>query len=231
MTRNCTKVNAFDEFFDEPRTRMVVPEVEPVDTTDPTSLFFPQPRMEVPPPPPRFSFFERPIYNKIPSKEMTLADAYNYIISDVAKSATESLRAISSKEEAQAFKAKNFDYVTPAGIFTERRKDALVTASGLLVIDIDKLPDSDAVEDTFLLLLGVPRLETQLLFRSPSGLGLKWIIQIVNNEGHDHEYYFRAVTNYLATFGVEVDQSGKDVCRGCYLPHDARAYLNPKCAM
>ena len=38
----------------------------------------------------------------------------------------------------------------------------------------------------------------------------------------------RSVSAYIAqTYGVPVDQSGKDVCRACFLPHDPQAYLNP----
>ena len=70
--------------------------------------------------------------------------------------------------------------------------------------------------------------ETELLFRSPSGNGIKWIIPVVNNNGHDHEYYFRAVSNYLKSFGITVDKSGKDVSRACFLPHDPNAFINPK---
>ena len=69
---------------------------------------------------------------------------------------------------------------------------------------------------------------TELLFRSPSGDGLKWIIRI-NTAEVSHAEYFNAVANYLRlTYGLEADKSGKDVSRACFLPYDPEAYINPK---
>ncbi len=68
----------------------------------------------------------------------------------------------------------------------------------------------------------------QLLFTSPSGDGLKWIIPIDITTA-SHTDYFRAISNYVRqTYGIEADKSGKDISRACFLPHDSNAYLNPK---
>ena len=41
--------------------------------------------------------------------------------------------------------------------------------------------------------------------------------------------YFKAIANYLKhQYQLEVDPSGKDVSRACFLPHDAEAFINPK---
>ena len=177
---------------------------------------------------PEFSFYAKPITNKIPQKTVTLLDTYNYLISDRAKWATDQLRALAGTADAKPFKLNNFDYITPAGTFSRCEAKNIIKPSGLMVIDIDKLESPGEVEDTAQLLLTNQRLETELLFRSPSGNGIKWIIPVVNNNGHDHEYYFRAVFNYLKSFGITVDKSGKDVSRACFLPHDPNAFINPK---
>ena len=177
--------------------------------------------------PPRFSFFHRPIRNVTPDREISLTELYDMVVSGYAKESTGRLRAIANKDEAKTFKGNSFDYVTPAGIFAKRANSELVSPSGLIVIDIDDLRDTDEVESTFQLLLNNPRLETQLLFRSPGGLGLKWFVPIVNNEGHDHRFYFQAVANYLNNYGIVVDPSGKDVSRACFVPYDPAAYINP----
>lgn len=68
--------------------------------------------------------------------------------------------------------------------------------------------------------------DTQLLFRSPSGDGLKWIIPIDVTQA-THGNFFAAVANYiLQTYGVEVDKSGRDISRACFLPHDPQAFIN-----
>ena len=166
-------------------------------------------------------------YNDI---DMGTEDDWGYnIISDRAKEATAKLRTIQGKTQRQNFKAKNFDYVTPAGTFSIRNAADIIEPSGYMVIDVDDLNTQEQVEATFQMLLGNRRLETLLLFRSPSGNGVKWIIRIVNNEGHDYLYFFKAVTNYLGSLGIKVDQSGKDISRACYLPHDPNAYINELC--
>ena len=77
-------------------------------------------------------------------------------------------------------------------------------------------------------LLADESLETVLLFRSPSGDGLKWVIPI-DICLMDHKSYFKAVANYLKqTYQLELDVSGKDLARACFLPYDPQVYINPK---
>ena len=137
---------------------------------------------------------------------------------------TEKLRSFADPKRARNFKAANFDYCTFSGIFTVRNDKALVEHSALLCLDFDHLKDVDGL---FRRLLEDEYFETQLLFRSPSGDGLKWIVPI-NVAEMPHADYFRAVANYvLETYGVEVDKSGKDVPRACFLPFDPEAFINP----
>jgi len=177
---------------------------------------------------PTFSFFRKPVFNKTPYKEITIPQVFQYITGEYARKATETLRSITDEDAARKFKSANFDYITPAGTFTQRKADSLKKTSGLIVIDIDDLETAEEVEFTFNLLLKIPRIETELLFRSPSAHGLKWIIPILNNDGHTHEFYFNAVSNYLKGFGIIADQSGRDVSRACFLPFDSKAFINPK---
>lgn len=101
--------------------------------------------------------------------------------------------------------------------------DKLIKHSGLLCLDFDHV---QRLEDLFLALKNDPQLKTRLLFRSPSGDGLKWIIEIDLTKC-DHAQWFRAVANNVfKTYHVPVDQSGKDICRACFLPWDPKAYLN-----
>lgn len=70
--------------------------------------------------------------------------------------------------------------------------------------------------------------DTELLFVSPSGNGLKWIIP-VDLKGWEHSRYFKAVANYIKATGLPlVDMSGSDVARSCFLPYDPQAYINHK---
>ena len=172
-----------------------------------------------------FSFFKAPVRNTIPHKSISLLDAYNYIVGDYAKQRTEKLRSIEDPKQARQFKASTFDYCTFSGMFQTRNDKALISHSGLLCIDFDHLQSVDLLRNQ---LLQDVYFDTQMLFVSPSGDGLKWLIPI-DTKQTTHSNYFAAVANYiLQTYGVEVDKSGRDISRACFLPHDPQAYINPR---
>lgn len=174
---------------------------------------------------PKFSFFKKPISNTKPYKAISVLDAYSLIKGHWNIERTQTLRQIRNVEEARAFKASQFNYVCFSGIFTKRSEKHFQHHSGLMVLDFDHLSDVDGVKN---MLLADESLETVLLFRSPSGDGLKWVITI-DICLMDHKNYFKAVCNYLKqTYQLEVDGSGKDVARACFLPYDPQVYINPK---
>lgn len=173
---------------------------------------------------PQFSFYPKPIWNIVPSRLVTIREVYDYITGPEAKQATERLRSITDRKAARKFKEGNFDNVTFSGSFEERTNDKLIEASNLFCVDLDHLPD---VEGTFQLLLKDPCFKTVLLFRSPSGDGIKWVIPI-QYEGHTHEELFRAITTYLrVTYGLLNDENCKNISRACFLPYDPNAYVSP----
>jgi hypothetical protein len=186
-----------------------------------------------------FSFFKAPISNTKPHKAVSLLQIYNAIKGNYYQERTQKLRAMLSplscgegsgeRSQARQFKAANFDYCTFSGIFTTRNDKNLVQHSGLMAVDFDHLPTLETLRQD---LLADEYFDTQLLFRSPSGDGLKWIIRISplvdNIGGYTHGDFFAAVANYiLQTYGVAVDKSGRDISRACFLPHDPQAFINP----
>lgn len=174
---------------------------------------------------PTFSFFHAPITNTKPDSAFTLLDAYHYIVGNQAMERTEKLRSFSDAKQSRIFKAANFDYCTFSGTFTTRTDKALIKHSGLLCVDFDHLQNLDSLRSQ---LLQDEYFDTQLLFCSPSGDGLKWVIKIDISQTL-HADYYRAVANYLfQTYGVEADKSGKDISRACFLPHDLNCFINPK---
>lgn len=171
-----------------------------------------------------FSFFKAPIKNTIPHKTVSLVQVYNAITGEYYKQNTEKLRSISDTIQARKYKAANFDYCTFSGVFTARNDKSLITHSELMCIDFDHVQNIDTLRQT---LLADEYFDTQLLFVSPSGDGLKWIIEIDTRKA-PHGEYFASVANYiLQTYSVEVDKSGKDISRACFLPFDPNAFINP----
>jgi len=170
------------------------------------------------------SFFKGPISNTKPSQTLRIIDIYNLIKGDAYRDVTNSLRSINDPLAARKFKAENFDYVCFSGVFEKRKHDALIHHSGMIVIDFDHL---DCVQSVKELLLVDQYLETELLFKSPSGDGLKWIVKIDLSKA-DHHEYFIGIQNYLnSTYDLNTDGSGKDVARACFLPHDEDVFINP----
>lgn len=172
-----------------------------------------------------FSFFSKPVHNVIPSGIMSVKEAYQSIVSDKYATVTRVLRELPNKESARNYKARNFDNVCFSGIFTRRCEAGLVRPSNLLTIDFDHVLKPYHLKYN---LIGNPYFETVLAFISPSGDGVKWIIKIDLN-AHTHLQWFQSIASYLrAAYHLEIDKSGKDISRCCFLPYDADAYINEK---
>jgi hypothetical protein len=173
---------------------------------------------------PKFSYFRCPVTNTQPKAEMTILDIYGAIKSNKYKCQTEELRSISEPESARKYKAKHFDYVTFSGTFSKRNDAALIQHSGLITIDFDHVSKLQELKETLLL---DRYFETELMFISPSGDGLKWVISIDLRE-YNHQDWFQAISAYIkATYQLEIDKSGKDISRACFLPYDPKVYISP----
>ena len=173
----------------------------------------------------QFSFFRKPIQNTEPLRAVGIVDIYRYIVGHYAEPQTTALRALTDNKEAKRYKATHFDFCTFSGLFRKRNEEELVMHSGLMCIDFDHVKDLDGLKRR---LLENEYFDTELMFVSPSGDGLKWIIA-VELQGWEHSRFFKAVVNCLESCGFpDVDKSGSDVARSCFLPHDPHAYINPK---
>lgn len=172
----------------------------------------------------RMSFFSAPVTNKRPNATVGLADIYGKVTGDSYKERTRMLRSIDNHTDAQKYKAISFDYVTFSGIFSYGNDASLEEHSQLLCIDFDGLEDPTPLRS---LLLEDPYFETLLLFTSPSGKGVKWIIHIDTSMA-DHRIWFKLIESYMKeTYDLTVDPKCINESRGCYLPYDPEAYISP----
>ena len=106
-----------------------------------------------------------------------------------------------------------------------RNEKELLQHSGLMCLDFDHVGNPDKLKEQ---LLKHEYFDTELMFTSPSGDGVKWIIPI-ELKGWEHARLFKAVANCIKSTGLPpVDNSGSDVARSCFLPYDPQAYINPK---
>ncbi len=113
---------------------------------------------------------------------------------------------------------KSLPAVTWSGTFSKRAKADLKEYSGLICIDIDKL-GSEAVLHELKEKLKKDKY-TWLIFTSPSGNGLKVIVQAANGPDAHLQNFVALEHYYKETYAIAIDPSGKDVSRLCFLSAD-----------
>lgn len=187
------------------------------------------------------SFFRAPVRNPNPECQLNVAQIYSYITTpNYARMQTEELRSMTEKDVCRGYKSRMFDYVTFSGEFSYRAIHKLVRHSGFFCFDFDHI-DFDAIATLRLRLIADPLLHTVLLFLSPSGDGLKWVVQspITEQLGLDNNYLrpkeiaenhsciYKMLASYVGfTYDIRPDATS-DVARACYLPYDPNCYYKP----
>ena len=117
---------------------------------------------------------------------------------------------------------KQLPGVTWSGTFSQRASDKLVQHSGLLVADLDSLGEN--LPGVRKELLTSPHLWA--LCVSPCGDGLKAVFRVLADE-EKHRANWRAVEKHVFELtGVQIDQSGKDPARLCFMSYDPGLYHN-----
>lgn len=126
-------------------------------------------------------------------------------------------------KEKSAMKVKYFPAVEFAGTFSGTGKsEDIKKMSGLIVMDFDHILNLSSIKQ---------RLEndphTFLSFISPSGDGLKIVVKHNLKEPSQWQYlFFELEAYYLSRFSLQVDKSGKDISRMCFLPFIDDLYKN-----
>ncbi|MFK7808365.1 MAG: BT4734/BF3469 family protein [Saprospiraceae bacterium] len=129
------------------------------------------------------------------------------------------------KEAADKLK-KGLLAFTVSGAFSGgRRMEFLQVYNPFVILDIDKLE----VDSVNTLLDKINKIVfTRASFISPSGRGIK-IIVAVNSEQEEHWLAYKKVVDfYEKKLDVEIDKSGKDITRLCFMSHDPSAYFDPE---
>ncbi|MDY3520583.1 BT4734/BF3469 family protein [Riemerella anatipestifer] len=129
------------------------------------------------------------------------------------------------KENANKLK-NNLPAFTVSGIFdTNRDKGNLIKYYGLVILDIDKLKDEEEVKRVKKKICEMK--ETKIAFVSPSGLGLKIIVETNNTDVEQHiDVYKEVIEYYEDVLKVKFDTKTCDVSRLCFISSDTNAYYN-----
>jgi len=115
--------------------------------------------------------------------------------------------------------------ITPCALFNGRRiQPNILRYNQIIILDFDKMTPEEMKRLKTLICLC---LYTYACFVSPSGNGLKVFVR-VSTCAEQHKMAFLAVQQfYMALTGFEIDPSGKDVTRLCFVSYDPDLYYNP----
>ena len=145
----------------------------------------------------------------------TIRDVYNE--KRTGKQGKEAIRSLKSNLPAVTFNASG-------------SRNQPESANGIVAVDLDELGGRIETARSQL------KLDSHclLVFKSPSGDGLKALFSVPAPTGTEcemrraHRRNFLAVQSYLKkNYGLDVDPAASDLMRLCYLSHDPHCKLNP----
>lgn len=120
------------------------------------------------------------------------------------------IRDSKDENEQQALK-KTLPGATFGGIFKHRKSEKLIEATGLVTLDFDIKGVVPDMSEYF-----------YALFKSPRG-GYKALVKIpIVKSDSEFKQYFYAIQNHFP----DVDTSGKDISRFCFISYDPELYIN-----
>lgn len=120
------------------------------------------------------------------------------------------IRDSKDENEQQTLK-KTLPGVTFCGRFKHRKADKLIEATGLVILDFDEKGVLPEMSEYF-----------YALFKSPRG-GYKALIKIpIVKSDVEFKQYFYAIQEHFP----DVDTSGKDISRFCFISYDPDLYIN-----
>lgn len=131
------------------------------------------------------------------------------------------IRKAKSKEEKNKLKTK-LPAILFQGEFSHRAIIGLVNSSGLMILDFDDITEEKDLKNTFKTLKENPFIVS--VFLSPSGNGLKAIVQIDENDSPNYSHIFKA---FKKEYNFKYfDISTSDLSRVCFSSYDPDIYIN-----
>lgn len=131
------------------------------------------------------------------------------------------IRSLQDKNERNE-KKKQLKAILFAGIFTHRNDAGLEKHSGLMITDFDDFETEDKLLEWKQKLIDCEH--CYMIFRSPSGNGLKAVIRIPESTAEEHAQRHTAFEKYIDCDYFDV--VNKNVSRVCFESHDPDIYLN-----
>lgn len=131
-------------------------------------------------------------------------------------------RIRNEKDKAKRNAIKNdLPVYTFAGTFKERNNAGIENYSGIIVVDFDGVDDPKQLkykicQDPY----------TYAAFLSPSGRGIKVLVQTSSRDPKMHNRYVQAIQEYFNKY-APIDPQGSGLCMGAYASYDPDLYIDP----
>jgi hypothetical protein len=130
------------------------------------------------------------------------------------------------KKDKELFKKykSQLKAVTFCGQFENGRKlSNLIHYNKLIVIDIDNINSEEInivktklINDEYIM----------ALWDSPSSLGLKGLVKVESTIDNHKDFFSSLSIYFLQQYNIELDKSGSDITRLCYVSFDENIYIN-----
>ena len=170
------------------------------------------------------SYFNPRITNTNPVDKMSYVDVYQLVTSGTLVEITNEIRSICNPDLVKELKEMKLPHITPSGIAYTRCDDGMKYHNETICIDVDDLESEEQLQETKRILIEDPSFKTIILFRSPSGNGLKWFVPIDLSKC-GHRKWFEAIRNYLyKAYGILADEKCINTSRSCFLCYDPDCY-------
>jgi hypothetical protein len=131
------------------------------------------------------------------------------------------IRSVATKKERNNLKLFTLPVLLIHGTFTGKEAKDLVAPSGLMALDFDIL--GSKITDVERRLRKDPHVFT--IFTSPSGDGLKVLYRV---EDITTDEVFKQCFKQVRFLYPELDRSGCNINRACFVSHDPDLYINPE---
>ncbi len=149
----------------------------------------------------------------------------SWLTNEKHRAKVENLRSIQDEKLQKSIKL-SLPAITPSGLFSYRAEKDLIAHSGFLAFDIDKkdnlhITNFDELREQISHITAVAYCGL-----SVRGKGYWGLIPIPKSTPEEHRYRFAALSKFFKEYGINLDPSGKDVCRLRIYSVDNEAYFN-----
>ena len=149
----------------------------------------------------------------------------DWLTSDKYREKVERLRTIQDENLQKVIK-KSLPAITPAGLFSYRDTEHLISHSGFLAFDID-FSDNQHISNFDTLKEQISHVVcVAYCGLSVRGKGFWGLVPIPKSTSEEHKYRFNALSKFFKDYNINLDSSGSNVDRLRIYSWDSEGYFN-----